>query len=63
MTALSYAEAFALMFTLTPEETEQAARRVAEIADEHDDLGAGLRGAMTEIAVARAVARSAGGDA
>lgn len=55
----SRAEALALLLSLTPAESSQLSRRTAEIAEEANDLGAGLRYALQEIAAAR----KAGGHA
>lgn len=50
---LTSEQALALMESLTPEEAKQAAKRTAEIANETGNLGAGIRGALEEIAAAR----------
>jgi hypothetical protein len=50
---LSSDQTLEIMFSLTPEETKQAARRTSEIAHERGNLGAGIRGALEEIAAAR----------
>lgn len=55
----SRAEATKLLFSLTSDEAALWAKRTAQIAEEQNDLGAGMRAALQEIAAAR----KAGGHA
>lgn len=49
----SRADALVLLRSMTNAEASQLARRTAELAEEANDLGAGMRGALQEIAAAR----------
>lgn len=46
-------QALAYLLSLTPEEAHTYARRTAEIAQKHNDLGIGMRTALAEIVDAR----------
>lgn len=48
-------EGMALLMSLTLAESEELARRVIEITEQSDNLGAGIRGALAEIAAQRKV--------
>jgi cell division protein FtsB len=49
----SRAEAIVLLRSMTEAEGKQWAKRTAEIAEELNDLGSGMRAALQEIAAAR----------
>jgi len=49
-------EALALLVSMTPEESQQWARRTAELAEQSNALDKGMRYALAEIAQARAKA-------
>lgn len=53
-TSLTRQEGMELLLALSPTEAQAFARRTAEIAGQMGDLGAGIRGALQEIADARA---------
>lgn len=46
-------EALALLVSMTPEESQQWARRTAELAEQFNALDKGMRYALAEIAQAR----------
>lgn len=48
--SMSRTEAISLLASMSPQESQDYARRAAELAKENDDLGYGLRRALEEFA-------------
>ena len=57
--SLNRQQATELLLSLTPAEAKRVTRRTAEIAEDRNDLGACIRGALEEIAAERAERKTA----